>query len=259
MQTENTLCITVIADGTHSEPAWWFSMGQAAERPNSASKQRSLSCMAARTEAVESGAGRPTGRRLLTVALFTVTLLLVWVASLMLHELGHGLAAQALGGQVVWVRVRPGIEVWPSFGQASRGPWGTAIAVVGYTTGPGWGEDSWQGAVVGLMGSGFNLLLAALALGSLWLFRPRGGLRLLLITEALMFADLLLYCTLPEFTALPDYFVFGGDVPEPLRSAEALGCPRWVFLLLVGLVSALMAWGLVAVARRGQRSDHRWY
>lgn len=203
-------------------------------------------------ETARKKAVRPVRRRLLTVAAFVVTLVLVWVASLLLHEIGHGLAAQALGGRVVWVRVRPGIELWPAFGQVSGGPWGTAIAVVGYTTGPGWDENSWQGGVVGLMGSGFNLLLAALALGGLWLFRPRGWLRLLLIAEALMFADLLLYCTLPLFD-LPHYLVFGGDFPEPLVSAEALGFSRWAFLVTVGLVSALMAWGLVAVVRRGRR------
>jgi hypothetical protein len=201
---------------------------------------------------IEGKAVKPVGCRLLTAAGFLVTLILVWAASLLLHEIGHGLAAELLGGHVVWLRVRPGIEVWPSFGQPAGGPPSTAIAVLGYTPGPGWGENSWQGAVVGLMGSGFNLLLAALALGGLWLLRPRAWLRLLLIAQALMFADLLLYCTLPAFLGLPHYIIYGGHYPEPLRSAEALGCPGWAFLILVGIVSALMAWGLVAVARRGR-------
>jgi hypothetical protein len=214
--------------------------------------------MAASTEAAKRTAVKPAGRRLLTVAVFMVILFLVWVASLLLHEIGHGLAAEVLGGKVVWLRVRPGIEVWPSFGQPSGGPPSTAIAALGYTPGPGWSENGWQGAAVGLMGSGFNLLLAALALGCLWLFRPRGWLRLLLIAQALMFADLLLYCTLPEFFGLPHYFVYGGHFPEPLRSAEALGCPGWAFLVLVGLVLALMAWGLFTYARRGRSRKRPW-
>jgi hypothetical protein len=108
----------------------------------------------------------------------------------------------------------------------------TAIAVLGYTPGPAWGENSWQGAVVGLMGSGFNLLLAALALAALWLLRPRGCLRLLLIGEALMFADLLLYCTLP-LLGLPHYSVYGGTTPSrcavPWRWASPAGrfCCWW--------------------------------
>jgi hypothetical protein len=206
--------------------------------------------MAAQTQSATSGAPRPAARRLLlAAAIFAAVLIPVWAASLMLHEIGHGLAAELLGGHVVWLRIRPGIELWPALGQPAGGPPSTAIAVLGYVPGPAWVESSWQGAVVGIMGSGFNLLLSALALGCLWLFRPRGGLRLLLIGEALMFADLLLYCTLPEFFGLPHYIVFGGHFPEPLRSAEALGVPGWAFLLVVGLVSALVAWGLVAYAR----------
>jgi hypothetical protein len=197
----------------------------------------------------------PVGRRLLTITVFLVTLILAWALSLILHELGHGLTAQLLGGQIAWLRVWPGIEVWPSPGQVSEGWWGTAIAILGYSPGPGWGTNSWQSAVVGLMGSGSNLLLAALALGILWLLRPRGWLRLLLMAEALLFADLLLYCTLPEFFRLPHYLVFGGNAAEPVNSAEALGCPRWVFVLLVGLVSALMVWGLVAYRRRSRPGE----
>lgn len=207
--------------------------------------------MTTKTEAAKKPAVRSVGRRLLTAAAFLVTLALVWVASLILHEVGHGLTAQALGGQVNWLRVRPGIEVWPLPGQRSKGPWGdTAIAAVGYTTGPDWGPGSWQDGVVGIMGSGSNLLLAALALGSLWLFRPRGWLRLLLMAQALMFADLLLYCTLPEFFGLPHYLFYGGDVAEPLNGAERLGCPRWAGIALSVMVSALMAWGLVAYVQR---------
>jgi hypothetical protein len=193
-----------------------------------------------------------TKRSLFAVLVFFLTLALVWTASLLLHELGHGLTAQALGGKVVRLRVWPGIEVWPSPGQPVEGEWGTAIARLAYTTGQGWAGEGWQDGVVSLMGSGTNLLLAALALGSLWLFRPRGWLRLLLIAQALMFADLLLYCTLPEFLGLPHYLVFGGSSTEPVDGAASLGCPRWAFILLAVLVSGLMIWGLVAYLKRNR-------
>jgi hypothetical protein len=194
---------------------------------------------------------------LIPAVVFLVTLALVWTASLLLHELGHGLTARVLGGNIAWLRVWPGIEAWPSPGQAVEGEWGTAIMRLAYTRGPGWGTDGWRDGVVRLMGSGTNLLLAALALGSLWLFRPRGWLRLLLIAQALMFADLLLYCTLPEFLGLPHYLVFGGSIAEPVDGAASLGCPRWGFILFAVLVSALMMWGLVAYVRRERMRDRR--
>ena len=118
------------------------------------------------------------------LVVFLITLTLVWLASLLLHELGHGLTAQALGGSIVWLRVWPGIEVWPSPGGPVEGEWGTAIARLAYASGQGWARDGWQFGLVQLMGSSTNLLLAALALGGLWLFRTRGWLRLLLIAQA---------------------------------------------------------------------------
>jgi hypothetical protein len=87
--------------------------------------------MIAKTEAAQGKAARSVGRRLLTMVAFLVTLALVWTASLALHEVCHGLTAQALGGQIVWLRVWPGVEVWPAPGQSSEGPWGTAINEAG--------------------------------------------------------------------------------------------------------------------------------
>jgi hypothetical protein len=186
-----------------------------------------------------------------TVVVFLGILGLVWIVATLVHELAHGLTAQALGGKFNWLYVWPGIQIWPRPGQAYDGEWGTSIAKLAYTSGPSWGSDSWQDGLVELMGSGANLLLAALALGSLWLFRPQGWLRYLLIAETLMIEDILLYSTVPELFGLPHYFVCGGSKPEPVDGAELLGCPRHLFVILIVLVSALMGWGLIAyLARR---------
>jgi hypothetical protein len=185
-----------------------------------------------------------------TIAVFLVTLGMVWIVASFVHELSHGLTAQVLGGKFNWLYVWPGIQVWPHPGQPYDGEWGTSIAKLAYTTGQGWGSDSWQDGLVRLMGSGTNLLLAALALASLWLFRPQGWPRRLLIAETLMLEDILLYTIPPELFGLPHYFIFGGSKPEPVDGAELLGCPRWVFVILIVLVSALMAWGLVAYILR---------
>ena len=186
-----------------------------------------------------------------TTIVFLVVLGLVWAVSLFVHELGHGLTAQILGGRVTRLNVWPGIQVWPHPGQRCEGEWGTAIASLAYAYDQSWGEDGgWQDPLVGVMGSGINLLLAALALGSLWRFHPQGWLRRLLIAESLMFVDMLFYVLLPELFGLPHYVILGGSRPEPIDNAERLGCPRWGFILLTVLVSALMVWGLVAYVRR---------
>jgi hypothetical protein len=144
--------------------------------------------------------------------------------------------------------VWPGVQIYPHLGLPYEGEWGTAIAKTSYAITQDWA--AWQDGLVLLMGSGVNLLLAALALGSLWLARPRGWLRTLLIAQALMYEDILLYVLLPELLGLRHYVIFGGSKPEPVNGAELLGCPRPVFVALIVAVSALMTWGLVAYARR---------
>jgi hypothetical protein len=176
---------------------------------------------------------------------FLLTLGLTWIGAAFAHELGHGWTAEALGGSFVWFSVWPGIEVWPHPGRAYDGEWGMSIAKTCYALGPGWESGGWQEGLVWLMGSGTNLILAALALGGLWAFRPRGWLRHLLIAETMMVEDMLLYVIFPEFFGLPHYVVYGGRKPEPVDGAAMLGCPRVVCVLLVLLVSALLIWGLI--------------
>jgi len=188
--------------------------------------------------------------------MFLLTVALVWLVASLVHELSHGLTAQALGGRFNWLSVWPGIQLWPHLGQPYQGEWGTAIAKISYTTGPGWTSQGWQEGLVWLMGSGINLLLAGLALGALWLFRPQGWLRYPLMAEVLMLEDVLLYATLPELLGVRHYIVFGGRRPEPVDGAAMLGCPRYVFVLLTIVISAMMLGGLVAYVLRGRVRKH---
>jgi len=177
-------------------------------------------------------------------------LVAVWIAASFVHELSHGLTAQALGGTFVWFDVWPGIQVWPHPGQRYEGDWGTSIAKTCYGLGPRWQEGGWQEGLVWLMGSGSNLILAALALGALWWLRPLGWLRRLLVAETLMVEDMLLYVVLPEFFGLRHYVVYGGRRPEPVDGAAMLGCPRWVAAALIVALSALLIGGLIQYLRR---------
>lgn len=189
-----------------------------------------------------------TKRGLSTAMVFLATLALVWLVACFVHELGHGLTAAALGGRFLWVSVWPGFQVYPHPGQPYEGEWGTSIAKAAYALGQGWGD--WQNGLAMLMGSGTNLLLAGLALGALWLFRPKGWLRFLFIAWVLMLEDILLYVTLPEMFGLRHYVFFGGSKPEPVNGAELLGCPRFVFVTSTVLVSALLLWSLASYLRR---------
>lgn len=194
---------------------------------------------------------RTWGHRLISTVLFLLTLALVWLVASCIHELGHGLTAEALGGKFLWFSLWPGIQVYPNPGQPYEGEWGTSIAKAAYAYSSGW--EDWRNGLVLLMGSGSTLLLAVLALGGLWLFRPRGWPRILLVAGVLMVEDMLLYALLPELFGLRHYVIFGGVKPEPVDGAELLGFPRPPFVVSVVLVSALLLAGLVFYLRRGQR------
>jgi hypothetical protein len=144
----------------------------------------------------------------------------------------------------------PGIQVYLKPGQPYEGEWGTWIAKAAYAYSQGW--EDWRNGLVLLMGSGSTLLLGALALAGLWLFRSRGWLRLLLVAGVLMVEDMLLYATLPELFGLRHYVIFGGVKPEPADGAKLLGCPRPLFVVAVVLVSALRLGGLIAYLLRNR-------
>jgi len=166
----------------------------------------------------------------------------VSLEGLFVHELGHGITTQVLGGQFKGLYVFPGVQVWPSPGRPYDGEWGLDVGQVDAEPGEGWGE--WQRGLVLLMGSGSTMMLAALAFVTLWLLRPKGWLSYVLIAEALLYLDILFYTIMPEWFGLRHWVFIGGRYPEPLEGAEMMGCPRMLFLMFILLTSALMTLGV---------------
>jgi hypothetical protein len=176
------------------------------------------------------------GRSLwLSLLVFVLLLALVMVLSTLIHELGHGLTAEALGGEFISIDVYPGFQIWPDFGKPFEGGWDHQIALMYYRYGPSWQDGNWRDGLVQLMGSGINLLLATFALVLLRVFRPKGLFKLLLAAEALMVFDIVFYTFLP-LIGLRHLFFIGGANPEPLGGALKMGIPQPVFLLFVGVI-----------------------
>lgn len=183
---------------------------------------------------------------------FLLALGLTGILSFFVHELGHGLATLALGGKFHALYVWPGIEIWPDPGQRLTTRQMSNIGLVHLDFPSEWAENGWQEGLIGLMGSGSNLIAAALALLALRALHPTGWPFLLLKAESLMFLDILLYTFLP-LVGLRHFFFIGGSHPEPLESALMLGIPAWFFMLAVLLLSALLS---VAFVKTIQGAKH---
>lgn len=180
----------------------------------------------------------PFLKRLIQILGLGIAVLLMLFMGLIVHEVGHGVTTQLLGGEFHRLFVFPGVEVWPDPGQPYEGDWGMYVGIAEIE----WGEDweNWQEGLVLLMGSGSTFLLASAALAGLWIFQPKHGLAIGLSVLALFYLDILFYTLMPAWFGLPHWIVFGGDDPEPLIGAEMLGCPRMMFIALVLIVSILM-------------------
>ncbi len=172
-----------------------------------------------------------------------LTLALLAPAGLLVHEMGHGLTALALGGRFTALYVWPGRELWPHPGQPYRGAWQGQAGAALYIPGADWQPGGWRFGVTALMGSGANVLLAALAQILLGCLHPRRGwARRLLLGASWLFLDLTLYTFLP-LLGLRHFLFLGGAAPEPLEGAAQAGVPAGIFLLLAGSVSIWMARG----------------
>ena len=127
------------------------------------------------------------GYQLRLVLVYAVALVIVSVVGLTIHELGHGLTAEILGGEFKTFYVMPGIQLWPHPGKSYPGTWPGYVGLAQYGSGPKWTAESWQVGVILLMGSGSTLLVGICALGALWVFHPHGWLQYILLVGSLMF------------------------------------------------------------------------
>jgi len=152
---------------------------------------------------------------------------------LIVHELGHGLTAQALGGEMLALWVFPGVELWPDFGASYNGRF-TYMGLVRYLNGPDWTDT--QSGWATLMGTGSTFIISVLALITLLVTQPKRRLtRFFLLSLALWYLDLLTYAIFPQL-GLPHWVIVGGRTPEPVLGAELLGINRTLFTVAVVVI-----------------------
>jgi len=190
----------------------------------------------------------------MVLALFVPTMLVVAFISLLLHETGHGLTAKWLGGKFEAMYVFPGREIWPDFGQRYTGHWDGYFGLAETCPAPDWEPYGWQDGLVYLMGSGTSLILSALALSSLLIFKPKGILaRMFLFSESLMYLDIVSYTIFPSM-GLKHFLFFGGKFAEPLIGAIWMGIPKSMFMLFIVIIFIIFTVALASLLRKWYQS-----
>lgn len=185
------------------------------------------------------------------ISRFILVLGLLALFNLLVHEFGHCVTLNRVKGKCGGVYIFPGIKIWPltSLGQPYDKPdeWNQKI---GLTQTIKDAPTLKANGLVKFMGSGSVAILSLVALVGLYMFRPHGWLRILLLAQSLMFIDLLTYTILPEWFNLNHFFCVGGDTPEPLIGARMMGIPKSVFISGVLVYSALMAFACLSYVRK---------
>jgi hypothetical protein len=73
---------------------------------------------------------RGEGISLRAILMFSIVLGFVGVVGLFVHELGHGITAEVLGGEFEGLYVMPGVQVWPHPGKPYADEWQGYVGLV---------------------------------------------------------------------------------------------------------------------------------
>lgn len=186
-------------------------------------------------------------RGLGSLILLFVAVAVIAVLNLLIHEFGHCITVDHVGGKCEGVYVPPGMKVWPPSGVGDPYPypdkWNNAMGMALYDESAPTAETR---GFVSFMGSGSTAILSLIALLALWILEPRGWGRNLLMIQSLFFGDLLFYTILPEWFGLRHFFLVGGDYPEPLEGAVRMGFERGHVIIGVLIFSGVMFTGWLA-------------
>jgi len=180
---------------------------------------------------------------------FLIVLGLVAVLNLLIHEFGHCITLDKVGGKCEGVYVYPGVKIWPLSEWADEYP-RTWRGWVGLANPAQSAPSESVDGLVSLMGSGSTAIVSFVALLGLYAFRPKRGMRTLLLAQSVMFIDLLTYTILPRWFGLPHFFFIGGTSPEPLDGAVQMGISESTFIAAVLIFSLLMTMGVIRYVSR---------
>lgn len=169
-------------------------------------------------------------------------------AGVIVHEIGHAVSAEWVGGEFVALYITPGVELFPDFGAAFPHEWQEWVAITAFNPGPAW--RAYDFGFVGLMGCGFTMTVALIANVLLWWLRPKFWLvRDTLVIVSFYFLDMLTYTIIPSL-GFRHWVVIGGSTAEPLVGARQMDIPDLMYFTLLFATCAGLCVSLWRYARR---------
>lgn len=180
----------------------------------------------------------------------------VFMASVVIHEIGHAYAISKTGAANPIILVWPGYVIYPDFGEKVDLIWpGKSFAIteampisqetthIGPSLHPPIAPTldheriRENESIIVLMGVVATTVTSLYSLACISLFRPRGILLWVLAGFSLMHIDALAYTIFPVFFDAPHFLFWGGTISEPITSLTDLGLSQTVCVTLILVLS----------------------
>ena len=186
-----------------------------------------------------------------TTSLTALILMSVFLLSVLIHESGHALIAKSVGYNIDKIYIFPGYQLYPKFGDEFIGEWPhgqiafTQIrSDIIFKSIPTKGqiellENSWQPALIQLMGSGLTWLVSVMCLITLRFLKPWSILFYLMLVGSVFYYDIVFYVIFPYYFEVPHMVFWGGYPSEPVAALSKLGLDMGLSAGLILLICSI--------------------
>lgn len=151
--------------------------------------------------------------------------------SIIIHEFGHGIPAILKGGGISKIVIFPGYEVYPHFGKKEF----FHLIQTGYSESNwpiGYKPNDFDLGLEKFLGSGLTLIISFVSVMLLWLLKPKGFLKFVLMIFSFLFLDILSYSLFPSI-GLPNRIFIGEINAEPVEGLKMMGLSKALALSLI--------------------------
>ncbi|PKL83377.1 MAG: hypothetical protein CVV24_05260 [Ignavibacteriae bacterium HGW-Ignavibacteriae-3] len=140
------------------------------------------------------------------------------------HEFGHAILVLLKGGGISKIVVPPGYEVYPEFGKKEF----LHLLQTGHFT-TYWPDkyepSNFEYGFIKFYGAGFTLSISFVSVVFLWVFKPKGIKKNIIMIFSFFVLDIFTYSLFPMI-GLPSRLFIGGHFAEPVEGLMKMGLSK---------------------------------